>query len=187
MCWVSGSEIPGIWKTFPGSRGSKKHRIPGPQHWNSAAWSPFFEAGRGEDVIEGGGEEPAIVLPADQAVAHEAELHAQAAQYDTRHHRKSRESTRRLLNSIPGIKEKQKSPLYCTRRVQNMIRGITWNREDPMYTRAQYDTQHHGKPRGSVHCSQATEIFTTWWNSPAKRCRKKMPKIFPKMFVKKVF
>jgi hypothetical protein len=84
MSWVSGSEIPGIWKRpFP-DPGVKKHRIPDPQHWNITGWSPFFEAGRGEDVIEGGGEKPAVVLPADQAVAHEAKLHAQAAKYDTR-------------------------------------------------------------------------------------------------------
>jgi hypothetical protein len=124
MSWVSGIQGTGSGKNRSRIPGSKKHRFPDPQHWNGAAWSPFFEAGRGEDVIEGGGEKPPVVLPADQAVAHEAKLHAQAAKYDTRHHRKSRKSTRRLLNSIRDIKEKHKSPLYCTRRLQNMIRGI---------------------------------------------------------------
>jgi hypothetical protein len=108
--------------------------FPNPQHWNSSAWSPFFEAGRGEDVIEGGGEEPPVVLPADQAVAHEAELHAQAAKYDTRHHRKSRESTRRLLNSIRGIKRKAQESSVLHAQA------------------AEYDTRHYSKPRGSnVH------------------------------------
>jgi hypothetical protein len=91
------SGVSGIRDTGSGKKnlsripGSKKHRIPDPQHWNSAALSPFFEAGGGEDVIEGGGEKPAVVLPADQAVAHEAELHAQAAKYDTRHCEKNHE------------------------------------------------------------------------------------------------
>ncbi len=75
-------------------------------------------------MIEGGGEKTAIVLPADQAEAHEAKLHAQAAKHDTRHQRKSRESTRRLLISIRGIKEKHKNPLYCTIGMQNTLRGI---------------------------------------------------------------
>jgi hypothetical protein len=122
MSWVCGIRDTGSETTLSRIQAPPFRNL---QHWNSAAWSPFFEAGRGENVIERGGEKPAVVLPADQAVAHEAKLHAQAAKHDTRHHRKSRESTRRLLNSIPGIKEKQMSPLYCTRRVQNMIRGIT--------------------------------------------------------------
>jgi hypothetical protein len=82
-------------------------------------------------VIERGGEQPPVVLPADQAETHEAKLHAQAAQYDTRHHRKSRESTRRLLILIRDIEEKHKNPLYCTSGMRNTKRVTVENHENP--------------------------------------------------------
>ncbi len=152
MSWVSGIRYTGSETTFSRIQGYKKHWIPDPQHWNSAAWSPFFEAGRGEDVIEGGGEEPAVVLPADQAVAHKAKLHAQAAKFDTRHYMKPRGSNVNTCKILYAALY-EFARIQCT-HTQNTKRGVIWNHEDPVYTRTKYDTRHQRKPRGSMHCTR---------------------------------